>query len=82
MNIFLPPEQERWLNARIAEGQFTSPDAAVQQMIAERMAFEADDFAWARPYVDEARAAVMRGEVVSLDDAIADIDAHLATLKG
>jgi hypothetical protein len=82
MNIFLPPEQERWLNARIAEGQFTSPDAAVQQMIAERMAFEADDFAWARPYVDEARAAVMRGEVVPLDDAIADIDAHLATLKG
>jgi hypothetical protein len=81
MNIFLPPEQERWLNARIAEGHFTSPDAAVQQMIAERMAFEADDFAWARPYVDEARAAVMRGEVVPLDDAIADIDAHLATLK-
>jgi antitoxin ParD1/3/4 len=82
MNIFFPPEQERWLNARIAEGQFTSPDAAVQQMIAERMAFEADDFAWARPYVDEARAAVMRGEVVPLDDAIADIDTHLATLKG
>ena len=82
MNIVLPPEQERWLNARIAEGQFTSPDAAVQQMIAERMAFEADDFAWARPYVDEARAAVMRGEVVPLDDAIADIDTHLATLKG
>jgi antitoxin ParD1/3/4 len=82
MNIVLPPEQEQWLNARIAEGQFISQEAAVRQMIAERMAFEADDFAWARPYVDEARTAAMRGETVPLEDAIADIDAHLASLKG
>jgi len=81
MNIVLPPEQEQWLNARIADGQFVSQQAAVVQMIAERMAFEADDFAWARPYVDEARAAALRGEIVPLDDAIADIDAHLASLK-
>jgi hypothetical protein len=51
-------------------------------MIAERMAFEADDFAWAKPYVDEARAAVARGEFVSGEEAIADMDAHLRTLKG
>jgi antitoxin ParD1/3/4 len=82
MNIKLPPDQEQWLNARVADGEFTSPEAAVRQMIAERMALEADDFAWAKPYLDEARAAVARGEVVSLDDAIADIDAHLASLKG
>lgn len=81
MNIKLPPEQEQWLNARVADGEFASPDAAVRQMIAERMALEADDLAWARPYVDEARAAVARGEVVSLDDAIADIDAYVASLK-
>ena len=82
MNIKLPPEQEQWLNARIADGQFDSPESAVRQMIAERMALEADDFAWARPYVDDARAAAARGEVMSLDDAIADIDAHLGSLKG
>jgi antitoxin ParD1/3/4 len=82
MNIVLPPEQERWLHARIADGQFTSPEAAVRQMIAERMAFEADDLAWARPYVDQARSAAARGEIVPLEDAVADIDAHLATLKG
>jgi antitoxin ParD1/3/4 len=82
MNVVLPPEQEQWLNARIAEGEFTSPEAAVRQMIAERMALDADDFAWARPYVDEARAAALRGEIVPVDDAVADIDAHLATLKG
>ncbi len=82
MNILLPPEQEQWLKARVAEGEFASPDAAVQQIIAERMAFEADDFGWAAPYVDVARAAVARGELTAIDDAIADIDAHLASLKG
>jgi hypothetical protein len=40
-----------------------------------------DDLSWAKPYVDEARAAAARGEIVSLDDAIADIDAHLTALK-
>jgi Arc/MetJ-type ribon-helix-helix transcriptional regulator len=82
MNILLPPEQEQWLRARVAEGEFASPDAAVQQIIAERMAFEADEFAWAAPYVEVARAAVARGELTEIDHAIADIDAHLASLKG
>ncbi|HEY4921143.1 MAG TPA: hypothetical protein VII40_13635 [Xanthobacteraceae bacterium] len=77
MNIKLPPEQEQWLNARVADGEFASPEAAVRQMIAERMAFESDDFAWAKSYVDEARAAVARGEFISAEEAIADIDAHL-----
>jgi len=81
MNIKLPPEQEQWLNARVADGEFASPEAAVQQMIADRMALEPDDFEWARPYLDEARAAVARGEVVSLEDAIADIHKHLSSLK-
>jgi Arc/MetJ-type ribon-helix-helix transcriptional regulator len=82
MNIKLSPEQAQWLEARIADGQFDSPEEAVRQMIAERMALEADNFGWAKPYVDEARGAIARGEVVSLDEAIADIDAHLASLKG
>ena len=77
MNIKLPPEQEQWLNARVADGEFASPEAAVRQMIAERMAVESDDFAWAKSYVDEARAAVARGEFISAEEAIADIDAHL-----
>jgi antitoxin ParD1/3/4 len=80
MNIKLPPEQEQWLNARVAEGEFASPEAAVRQMIAERMAFAVDDFAWAKPYVDEARAAVARGEFVSVDEAIADMEGHLKSL--
>jgi hypothetical protein len=42
---------------------------------------EDDDLSWAKPYADEARAAVARGEVVSLEDAVADIDTHLAALQ-
>ena len=29
---------------------------------------EGDDLAWAKPYVNEARAAVARGDVVTLDE--------------
>jgi Arc/MetJ-type ribon-helix-helix transcriptional regulator len=47
MNIKLSPEQARWLEARVADGHFASPEEAVRQMIAERMASEPDDFAWA-----------------------------------
>jgi hypothetical protein len=36
--------------------------------------FDGSDLAWTKPLVDEARAAVARGEVSTLDDAIADID--------
>jgi predicted transcriptional regulator len=82
MNIKLSQLEEQWLEARIAEGQFASPEEAVRRMIADRMALEAADFTWARPFVDEARAAAARGEVITLDDAVADIDAHLASLKG
>ena len=58
-----PPAQQEWLETQIAKGEFASAEDAVRQMIAERMALEADNLAWAKPYVDEARAAVARGEV-------------------
>jgi Arc/MetJ-type ribon-helix-helix transcriptional regulator len=82
MNIKLSPEQARWLEARVADGHFASPEEAVRQMIAERMASEPDDFAWVKPHVDEARTGVTRGEDASLDEALAHIDAHVASLKG
>jgi hypothetical protein len=74
MNIKLARDQEQWLEAQVAQGHFQSVEAAILTLIAERMAFEADDFAWAKPYVDAARESVAQGEVVSLDDAIADMD--------
>lgn len=81
MTITLLPGQQKWLEEQVAAGRFQSIDDAVAVAVADLMGAAEDDFAWAKPYVEDARASVARGEVVSLDDAIADIDAHLATLK-
>ena len=80
MNIVLPPAQQAWLEARIAEGEFVSLDDAVERMIAERMAFEADDFAWAKPLVDEARGAAERGDVMTLEEHEARMAERLKAL--
>jgi antitoxin ParD1/3/4 len=68
MNIILPPAQQQWLEAKIAKGEFASVEQAVQHMIAERMAIETDDLAWAKPYVDQARAAVVNGDAMTLEE--------------
>jgi antitoxin ParD1/3/4 len=68
MNIVLPAAQQKWLEAQVAKGEFASVDDAVQQMIAERMAIEADDLTWAKPYVDEARAAAANGDIMVIDE--------------
>ena len=68
MNIVLPPAQQKWLEARIAKGEFASAEDAVQQMIAERMAIETDDLAWAKHYVDEARTAAADGDVMTVEE--------------
>ena len=81
MNIKLPHEQSDWLLMQADAGHFPSVDNAVATAVADFMAAGDDDPAWAKPYVDEGRAAVARGEVVSVDEAIADIDAHMAALK-
>jgi len=81
MTITLRPAQQKWLEEQVAAGRFPSVDDAVAIAVAELMETADDDLAWAKPFVDEARATAARGEVVSLEDALADIDAHLATLK-
>jgi Arc/MetJ-type ribon-helix-helix transcriptional regulator len=81
MNIRIPANQQKWLEQQVAAGRFGSVDDAVAVAVADLMATEGDDLAWAKLDVEEARAAAARGEVVPLDDALADIDAHLAALK-
>ena len=80
MNITLSVEQERWLRKRIANGEFHSVEDAIRQLIADRMITDDDDMAWAKPLVDEARAAVARGDASSLEEAERDIDRTLASL--
>jgi antitoxin ParD1/3/4 len=85
MAITLTPEQESWLQAHVASGDFASIEEAARQLIderiAERAAEESDDLAWAKPHVDEARAAVARGEFVTLEEHKAYNAALLASLR-
>lgn len=85
MTITLDPDQEVWLNARVANGDFRSLEHAARQLISERIAAhvleENDDMAWAKPYVDEALAEVERGEVISFEEHEARNEARLAAMK-
>lgn len=82
MPITLSIEQETWLKARVARGEFASVEDAVRQFIDGLMADDGDDLAWAKPYVDEAREDVARGEYVTLEEHKAHNAALLAALKG
>ena len=85
MPIDLTPDQQAWLQAQVESGEFASIEQAVRQLLDERIAerdlLEADDLGWAKPLVDEALAAVARGEVLSLEEHEARMDARLASLK-
>jgi antitoxin ParD1/3/4 len=84
MVITLTREQESWLGARVAMGDFPTIEEAARRLIDERIAelgeFADDDFAWAKPYVDEAREAVARGEVMTLEEHRARVAEHLRAL--
>ena len=80
MNVKLPPRQLEWLEAQVAAGQFASVNEALTVAVADLMAIEQDDLAWAKPYVDAARESIARGDVISgeeffrhLDDTIEDL---------
>ena len=85
MTITLKPDQEAWLKSRVASGDFASIEEAARQLIderiAERAAEEAEDLAWAKPYVDEALADIARGAVMTLEEHEARTDARLAAMK-
>jgi len=77
MTVQLSPERQRWLEAQVAAGHFTSLGQAVAVAIADLMATAEDDLDWAKPLVDAASAELARGEGVSGDEAIARIRASL-----
>jgi antitoxin ParD1/3/4 len=85
MLITLTPEQEAWLEAHVASGRFASIEEAVRQAIDHRIAEldleENDDMAWAKPHVDEARTAIERGEVITLEEHRARNDERLAAIR-
>ena len=84
MTITLKPDQEAWIETRVASGDFASVEEAARELIDDRISeleLEDDDLAWAKPYVDEAIAAVDRGEFVTLEEHRAHMASLLASLK-
>jgi antitoxin ParD1/3/4 len=85
MPITLTPEQEAWIQAHVATGDFASIEEAARQLIDERIAELAidddDDMAWARPLVEEARADIARGDVITLEEHRARNATRLAALR-
>ncbi len=81
MNVTLPPEQQKWLEAQVAAGQFGSIDEALAVAVADLIAIQSDDLAWAKPYVDRARESVARGDTLSGDEYLARLKAKLGVLR-
>jgi antitoxin ParD1/3/4 len=81
MNIKLPPEQQQWLEAQVAAGHYASVDEALAVAVADLMAIHSDDFAWAKPYVDQARVSVARGDVLSGEEYFKRLNAKLEAMR-
>lgn len=79
--VKLTSAQEAWLEAQVAEGRLPSVDDAVRSAVADMMTISNDDLAWAKPYVDEARASVARGDVSTGEAVLARLRQRIALLK-
>jgi Arc/MetJ-type ribon-helix-helix transcriptional regulator len=79
MTITLTPAQQKRLEAAVAAGQFASVEEAVRFAVDHMVLTdtERDDLSWAKPYLDEARAQIARGETVSPEEVFAETDAWL-----
>ena len=80
MTITLTPEQQAWIEAHVARGEFASVSDAVREMVDARITelalLEADDLSWAKPLVNDALAEVAKGDVLTLDEYEARIAAR------
>ena len=73
MTVQLSPEQQRWLEAQVAAGHFSSLEEAVAVAISDLMATSEDDLDWAKPLVEAGLAELERGEGIPGDQAMKDI---------
>jgi len=83
MTITLTPEQQRRLEAAVAAGRFASVEEAVRIAVDHLVPTGAElgDLSWAKPYLDEARASIARGESISLEEFNAHVDTRLKDLR-
>jgi Arc/MetJ-type ribon-helix-helix transcriptional regulator len=74
MEITLTPAQQKWLEAEVAAGRYASVEEAVRAAVDAVMPLELRDLSWAKPYLDEARASLARGEGVTLEEFNARVE--------
>jgi Arc/MetJ-type ribon-helix-helix transcriptional regulator len=79
MTITLTLEQQKRLEAAVAAGQFASVEEAVRLAVDRLVMTDADieDLDWVKPYLDEARQSLARGEGIPAKDVFAETDAWL-----
>jgi Arc/MetJ-type ribon-helix-helix transcriptional regulator len=77
MTITLTAEQQKRLEAAVAAGQFASVEEAVRFAVDQLAVDDLGDLSWAKPYLDEARAQIARGESHSVEEVFAETDAWL-----
>lgn len=81
MDISLRPDQRKWLEDEVAAGTFASVEDAVRLAVAGLMSSsEDDDLSWAQPLVDDAQAAIRRGEGLRAGAVRAEIEQRLRKL--
>ena len=85
MTITLTTDQQAWIDAHIASGEFaTVEDAAhtlIDAAILDRAFTEHTDLTWVKPLVDEALDASQRGGVMSLEEHRSRNRARLAAMR-
>jgi hypothetical protein len=52
-----------------------------QEWLEAHVAIHSDDLAWAKPYVDQARASVARGDVMSGEEYFKRLNKKLESLR-
>ena len=78
MTINLTSEQRKWLEAEVAAGHFASVEDAVRFAIDHLFTpLDTDDLSWAKPYLDEARAEIARGNYLTLEEFNAHVGKRL-----
>ena len=64
MIMTLPSDVEAWASDQVKTGRFATAEDAVADAVRARVLL-GDDFEWARPLIDEARAQMASGDVVA-----------------
>ena len=82
MTISLTPAQLAWLEAQVRAGKFASVEDGVRTAVELLMPPDLQSLDWARPFLDEARASVARGESVNLDEFRRTMTQHIERLGG